>query len=742
MLRQSPLSTPPWAEISNGPLAKIGRATLSDLFSTAMDCVFADGEKIALSGQAKEGIFILIDGDVNIAEIDKHQEVLFCGPDASRSGAVLGQADLIEGATWPCEVRARGISRLLYIELQTLRRVISQNPTIFENLSAFALVANQQAQIDKALHSGSSFTILSKEARQRLSCLAPLRFYPASSQAIQQGEKADFVLIVVRGLLRASVRHENGERILLNNIVRGQSVGEIGLILEQPRSADVFAARDTLTIVLNRHAWEYLVKRDPVGLLRASSQMIYNHLRAEKPKFEEFWAHTFTLVPLSPQVDINWISETFTTSLKAFGKARHVSSRDFSQAPVTDNTSQPLERQRMGGFDEGVDFVVYQADTENTAWTRRCLREADHIFFVGEAGEVISSQVFVNLENMAEGTPLIEHSLILLYPDTRTAKAGQISCQGPLKKLKRYNVHIGNPRDVQRLTRFVTGRAVGVVLGGGGARGFAHLGILRALQDAEIPIDAVGGNSMGALIGGQYVMEKPLPDILTDTMTFAQAGERPTFPFVSLIGGHKLRNGIKRLFGDTLIEDLRKHFYTVSCNLSKACVTRLDEGLLWQAVLASNSPAGIAPPTLKDGNLLVDGAILNNLPIDVMRDILKPGLVIGIDVNMREEIHLDKSLQRLSPWHVFLQRLKLNTGPRLPGIFDILQRAGTIGGMAHRVQSIPMADYVFQPDVSEFSLIAYSQGRAIEEAGYREASENMEQLIQKIRFPRTLPEKR
>lgn len=727
MLRHSPLSAPPWTEIKKGPLADIDRSILTDLFTNAMDFVFADGEEIVTAGQAMRGIFILVEGGLEFPSLPDDHEILFPNEAQGSPGAILGMADLTEGCVWPSDVVAIGTSRLIYIELQMLRRVLSKHPTAFEQLPAFTLVAHQQAQVDTALLSGSGFKILSQDARQQLSCLASLRFYPAGSHVIEKGKPADFVLIVVYGLLRASIQQENAKPILLNNIVRGQSVGEIGLILEQPRSADVFAARDTLTIILKRSAWEYLVKRDPIGLLKASTQMVHDHLRADKSKRKEYWANTFTIIPLSPKVDVHWISDTFAKALQSYGKVRHVSSQDASHLSSEDDHNQ-----LMGIFDEGVDFVVYQADPEITPWTKRCLREADHIFFINEAGEIINQHIFENIEAITQGTPLIEHSYILLYPDEHSVQAPPANIKDPLRDIKRYNIRKGSDSDVHRLTRFVNGRAIGLVLGGGGARGFAHLGVLRALHNANIPIDAIGGNSMGALIGAQYAMEKDLGDILVDTMAFAQAGERPTLPFVSLIGGHKMRNGMKHLFGDVLIEDLRKYFFTVSCNLSQACVTRLADGPLWQAVLASNSPAGIAPPTLIDGNLLVDGAILNNLPIDIMRDILKPGRVIGIDVNMREDILVDKSLQQLSPWQVFLQRINLRKGQRLPGIVDILQRAGTIGGMAHRVQSIPMADHVFQPDVSNFSLVSYGQARAIEESGYRYASENMETLIGKL----------
>lgn len=93
-----------------------------------------------------------------------------------------------------------------------------------------------------------------------------------------------------------------------------------------------------------------------------------------------------------------------------------------------------------------------------------------------------------------------------------------------------YPLRAGRQRDYARLARFLTNRAVGVVLGGGGARGFSHLSVLRALEENGIPIDLLGGNSMGALIGAQYACGLPIDEIRERTQRFALGGERPTLP--------------------------------------------------------------------------------------------------------------------------------------------------------------------------------------------------------------------
>jgi predicted acylesterase/phospholipase RssA len=301
-----------------------------------------------------------------------------------------------------------------------------------------------------------------------------------------------------------------------------------------------------------------------------------------------------------------------------------------------------------------------------------------------------------------------------------------------------YPVRNRHPADFSRLARFLTGNAVGVVLGGGGARGFAHVGVLRAMEEAGIPVDLIGGNSMGALIGAQFACGVPLEEIIDQTRTFASGGERLTMPLVSLVSGQRVSRDLQKMFGDNQCDGLWLPFFAAACNLSAGKTTVQDAGPVWRAVLASNSPAGLFPPVLMNGDMLVDGAILENVPVEGMRARLGTpqerrrgnGTVIAIDVDVQDRMAVDPALQRLSAWSTLKGYFSPKAHPS-PTIADILYRAGHIGGLYQRSTTVAQADHYLEPPVSDFTMMSYKRGEEIAEVGYQYASRQIRQWKQK-----------
>ena len=324
--------------------------------------------------------------------------------------------------------------------------------------------------------------------------------------------------------------------------------------------------------------------------------------------------------------------------------------------------------------------------------------------------------------------------LVLLHPGSSPVPQGVAQWRG-LREFERiYPLRYQHAGDFARLARFLTGTAVGLVLGGGGARGFAHVGVLRALQEAGIPVDLIGGNSMGALIGAQYASGVPLETILTQTRQFAEGGERLTLPLISLVSGRRVERDLKRMFGDTMIDDLWLPFFSATCNLTKGASTVKDSGLLWRAVLASNSPVGLFPPVPENGDLLVDNAILDNVPVDAMRVRLGTplekrqgnGVVIAVDVYVPETLSVDPQLTRLTLLNTLKNYFSSAEKPS-PGIASILYCAGHIGGANQRKQTMAQSDHYLVPPVSEFSLMGYRRANVIAEVGYHYAVDKIKQ---------------
>jgi NTE family protein/lysophospholipid hydrolase len=471
--------------------------------------------------------------------------------------------------------------------------------------------------------------------------------------------------------------------------------------------------------VLRRVPFEALLKQQPVALNRVFAQAVYHQLRHTPQRAEQGHAHAFVVIPLQEASTALELAHQLTEALSHQGKALLVD--------VKLSQSHPLD-----ALEDEYEYLIYHTDGKDSEWTRRAVRQADQVIYVAAEKEAAESTLIEQKLATEPGFSMKRQHLVLLHPSD-TLLPGDLATWRRQRTIERvYPLRSNHPNDFARLARFLTGQAVGVVLGGGGARGFAHLGVLKALQEHRIPVDIIGGNSMGALIGAQYAKGIHLDDIREHTLRFALGGERPTLPLISLLSGKRIERDLRKLFGEQNIEQLWTPYFAAACNLSRACTTVQESGPIWHAVLASNSPAGLLPPVLREGELLVDGAILDNVPVLAMRSRLGTpfeqrrgnGTIIAIDVDVQNDLSVSPLQARLSVRKT-LKGYFLTSDEASPGIGDILYRAGHIGGLHQRGRTMAMADHYLEPPVVAFPLMAYRRAAEIAEVGYRYAMEEI-----------------
>lgn len=592
--------------------------------------------------------------------------------------------------------------------------------------------ANWKARIREVIKNSPVFGQLKDTAFDQfvdsLTCLS----VTGGDRVLREGDESNSVIIVLRGRLRVWREAPDGTYMLYNEIGPGESIGEAGMILQQNRTANVTAIRDSLLAVLNSDAFETLLTKQPLAINRVFSQSLYNYLRHSTQSNPGHTCKFYTVIPLHPDCGANTVAESLAGAFSSSGSAQHLC---FSGERRSRASEFSIEEEigHLDQLERENNFLVLETQAEFSPWTLKAVNQSDQIIFVaaGHADSRISK-----LEEQLAQVPGIEMKrkhLVLLHPEDAT----QPSAIAPWhvgRDLERiYPLHKGNPDDFARLARFLTDSAIGVVLGGGGARGFAHIGVLKALEEAKYPIDLMAGNSMGALIGAQYITGVPLDEICERTREFALGGEFPTLPFVSLLSGRRMERDLKRMFGDATMDTLWRPFFVAACNLSQADTIVQDSGELWRAVMASNSPAGLLPPIVHKGDLLVDGAILDNVPVVAMRARLGTpleqrrgnGTIIAVDVDVRDELNVASNITRLTAWGALKAYLHIGKD-RHPGIGDILYRAGHISSIQQSSRTKAMAEHYLQPPVAGFPLMGYRQAQAIVEAGYRYAASEIE----------------
>jgi NTE family protein len=275
--------------------------------------------------------------------------------------------------------------------------------------------------------------------------------------------------------------------------------------------------------------------------------------------------------------------------------------------------------------------------------------------------------------------------------------------------------HIVAPSDLGRVARLLTQRGVGLVLSGGGARGFAHLGIIRALRESRVPIDFVGGVSIGAIMAAGVAMGWSDEEMrLRYRRSFVDTNPLNdyTFPFVALTRGRKVSRLLEREYGEVRIEDLRQPYFCISANLTTGRILEHREGRLAEALRASVAIPGIMPPVFHDAGVLVDGAAINNLPVDVMRS-HAPGFVIGSDVGADR-----------------------NFGERRVNIFQILMHAGMVNNVSSALAQREHADVLLKPPLLNVDLLNWQAFDRAIQAGYDYARTTLGELSA---IPRLLP---
>lgn len=310
--------------------------------------------------------------------------------------------------------------------------------------------------------------------------------------------------------------------------------------------------------------------------------------------------------------------------------------------------------------------------------------------------------------------------LVLVHPDAAAIPENTGRWLAAVPGARHLHVSLEGEEGMDRLGRFFSGNAVALVLAGGGALGFAHIGVLRSLREAGIPVGAVGGTSIGAIVAGGVAMGWDDARMLEEYKAAFVDG-RPTddytVPVMSLVEGRKMSTGLQKHFGDTRIEDLWIPFFAVSSSLSHNRVYIHRRGPLWRALRSSASLPGIFPPIIEGADLLVDGGILNNMPVDVMQESVR-GHIIAVDLSSEEDISYEKK-QIPTAWEYIKTRIRATgAGQDVPTLHRVILQSTMLSSRREVQNARERADLLLSPPTAEFDLLDWQRFHAICEVGY------------------------
>lgn len=498
---------------------------------------------------------------------------------------------------------------------------------------------------------------LSPRAVRQVARMGSWLCLPGGMELMREGHHDRALFFILSGTIGVQVEDGRGALECVAHVPAGETVGEMSLLSDEPHSARLIAHRDCEIFVLGRDAFERIIAHHP-QLLRNLSLLLVKRLRRTTSRsLHHPRCRAIALLGDSGRDEVKELAHKLLPVLIGMGlKVAYLDERE---------QGRPAEWYQH--VETSHDILLYVATDGDKMWRRQAERQADRVLLVGGKDGAAAPAA-----HQADRKPA---DRIFLIDDMAETPAEAAQHTGNLRHFLRRGVQ----RDIHRLARHLAGRAIGLVLSGGGARGFSHVGVYRALHEAGIPVDAVGGTSMGAIIAAGIAYEWS-PNELMARMKEAFVATNPmsdfTVPKVSFFSGRKVRRLLSHHFGKSRIEDLTLPYFCVTADLTDGVDCAHRHGMVAERLAASVALPGLLPPLVIDNHIHVDGGIMNNLPVDHMSRLIS-GPIIAVDVCGNTSL--------------------ASEGGSVPGILSILARTGTVGNEWQRREARRQASLLIEP---------------------------------------------
>uniref|UniRef100_A0AAY4EIN9 lysophospholipase n=1 Tax=Denticeps clupeoides TaxID=299321 RepID=A0AAY4EIN9_9TELE len=596
----------------------------------------------------------------------------------------------------------------------------------------------------------------------------------AGRAVYRQGDKSDSTFIVLSGRLRSVIMKDDGKKELTGEYGRGDLIGVVEALTHQNRATTVHAVRDSELAKLPEGALNSIKRKFPqvvTRLIHLLGQKILQQVNGPLTGVSlalhtpgSKWdagnpvsnLSTVTVLPVSEEVPLTAFTLELQHALIAIGPTLLLTSDIIKQrlgSTALDSVHEYRLSSWLGQQEDIHRIVLYQTDSTLTPWTQRCIRQADCIIIVG-LGE--QEATVGELERMLEGSAVrAQKQLVLLHREDGPPPRGTVDWLNMRSWISRH-LHLSCPRrvfskrslpklremyqrvfqkpadrhsDFSRLARILTGNAIALVFGGGGARGCSQVGILKALREAGIPVDLVGGTSIGSLMAALYAEDRSPSRMrvrarewaMEMTSVFKKALDL-TYPVTSMFSGAAFNSGISAIFNSKQIEDLWIPYFNITTDITNSSMRVHTDGSLWRYVRASMTLSGYLPPLCdpKDGHLLMDGGYINNLPADVARS-MGAKVVIAIDVGSQDETNLTNYGDSLSGWWLLWKRLNpVAEKVKVLNMGEIQTRLAYVC-CVRQLESVKNSDYCeyIRPPIDRYRTLEFGKFDEIAEVGYQ-----------------------
>uniref|UniRef100_A0A671PEF6 lysophospholipase n=1 Tax=Sinocyclocheilus anshuiensis TaxID=1608454 RepID=A0A671PEF6_9TELE len=715
------------------------------------------GSVLARQGDQDVSLHFVLSGCLHVYQkmIDKQEAVCLF---VTQLGEMVGQLAVLTGEPLIFTIKAERDCTYLKISKSNFYEIMREQPSVV--LSAAHTVAIRMSPFVRQMDFAIDW--MAVEAGRAL---------------YRQDDQSDCTYIVLNGRLRSVIQKVNGKKELVGEYGRGDLIGVVEALTRQPRATTVHAVRDTELVKLPEGTLNNIKRRYPqvvTRLIHLLGQKILGNLQQPRGPFSSSALglpsvasspdvtnpasnlSTVAVLPVCDEVPISAFNLELSHALSAIGPTLLLTS-DIIRERLGASALDIIHEYRLSGWlaqQEDINrIVLYQTDSSMTPWTQRCIRQADCILIVGLGDQ---EPALGELEQMLENTAVRAlKQLVLLHREdgpgpSRTVEwlnmrswcSGHLHLKCPRRVFSRrspsklrevyekvFEKIADRHSDFSRLARVLTGNSIALVLGGGGARGCSHVGVIKAMEEAGIPIDIVGGTSIGSFIGALYAEERSAVRVKQRAREWSKAMNSVfktvldlTYPITSMFSGSAFNTSISKVFEDKQIEDLWLPYFNVTTDITASAMRVHKDGSLWRYVRASMTLSGYLPPLCdpKDGNLLMDGGYINNLPADIARN-MGTKTVIAIDVGSQDETDLCNYGDSLSGWWLLWKRINpWAEKVKVPDMAEIQSRLAYVSCVRQLelVKKSAYCEYI-RPPIDRFKTMDFGKFDEIYDVGYQ-----------------------
>jgi predicted acylesterase/phospholipase RssA/CRP-like cAMP-binding protein len=698
--------------------SSLGQLELAEIEGRSKVIVLQSGQSLFKRDDQGQSLYVVVSGVLEFVGGPQSKSL----PDRLGTGSVFVRAALGLYMPGSMSAVAKEDSRVISIPISLLEVLLRDKPAIR------AAIASQAARHLLRMHLSAThmFSDLDDAVFSSVADSSEFVMVKRGETLIWEGDKPDCLYIVAFGSLEVFRQRADGTMHTIDILRDGACVGEMAVLLNEPRSVSVRAWRDSLLVKVSAECFERVLRSNAHVTLELARTLGARLKRMTTSSIRAVPVKTVSLFPFTAAPYFTVFCEGLRAAFEESGKS--VAFLTASTFTAVSGGSSSLDTMDdcfyawLADQEATHDYVLCQCDRTNPGWTDRCNRQADLALFVcmperDAPGEDMKRQV----ETCKASGDAVE---IVLLHSSAAAPEGTAKWLDVASFKSHHHVFLGDKQSCARVARRLSGQAWGLVLGGGGARGLSHIGTIQALRENGMPIDWIGGTSMGAIIAAQAAMGLNAEEMLRVTKIAYGGSARSrdfTFPFVAMRTGQSTIQTLRDIFGERRIEDLPTNYFCVSCNLTRADIVVHERGPVWMWARVSCSVPGLLPPVPHQGDLLVDGGLLQNLPVEIMRQRCG-GYVAASDVSVAADLAVNSELTSEDGFSGFSHLMqKLRKRPTLPDIFRVLMRTAEVSSVRDSRVSGSPADLYLHPPLDSIGMTDFHAIDRIVAIGYEYA---------------------